>query len=475
LLVALLVRLPGLAEPIAGAHAWRQADTAAMARNFVRCGMHILEPQIDWGGASAGIVESEFPLYSYLVALIWKAGGVHEATARLLSIVCSLLGVLALYVLVKRLSDARLALVAAGFQALLPLNVYYGRAILPEAAYVPLSIAGLYWFDRHLETGSWKSLLGSVAAITLACLLKITNLFLAVPLAYLAVDRRRRLPWLEWRLWLYPAIVLAATLLWYHHANWIGRTSRLSFGVWNYGIDKWGRWPLLGQWRFWNGVIFQKIVERHLTWPGLGLLAVGVATGPRFRADRLCGWWLAGGAVFLLVVSGGNLVHEYYQLSIVPPLAYFLAKGTVAPWRRPRAPALRIATVLLLAGVVGFSAHRCWEYYRVYRRETVADQLALAALLQERTGPADRIVLLDEYDPTIFWLADRRGWHVPPEELVPPRLDEFTRDGAVCVAGLRVAARDDRQRAMLARFLESAGPRVTATERLFFVRLTNGG
>ena len=42
-----------------GAQSWRQADTAAMARNYYENGHNFFYPQIDWGGNSAGFVETD--------------------------------------------------------------------------------------------------------------------------------------------------------------------------------------------------------------------------------------------------------------------------------------------------------------------------------------------------------------------------------------------------------------------------------
>ena len=70
-LLAIGVRLYHISFPVAGWHSWRQADTAAIARNLYQNGFNLLYPQIDWGGNSPGYVESEFQLYPFLVALLY--------------------------------------------------------------------------------------------------------------------------------------------------------------------------------------------------------------------------------------------------------------------------------------------------------------------------------------------------------------------------------------------------------------------
>lgn len=62
-------RMINLSAPPIGMHSWRQTDTAAIARNFYEHGYRFHLPQVDWGGSGPGYVESEFPIYTYSVAL----------------------------------------------------------------------------------------------------------------------------------------------------------------------------------------------------------------------------------------------------------------------------------------------------------------------------------------------------------------------------------------------------------------------
>ena len=76
--VGVLLRLVQLWMPIVGVHSWRQADTAAMARHFALSDRPIWLPQIDWAGAAEGYVESEFPLFPFLVSRLYQLFGVQE-------------------------------------------------------------------------------------------------------------------------------------------------------------------------------------------------------------------------------------------------------------------------------------------------------------------------------------------------------------------------------------------------------------
>ena len=74
-----LTRLINITQPLLEVAGWRQCDTAAIARNFYYNGMNIFYPQILAGGATNGIIgETEFHIYPFTVALLYKIFGVHE-------------------------------------------------------------------------------------------------------------------------------------------------------------------------------------------------------------------------------------------------------------------------------------------------------------------------------------------------------------------------------------------------------------
>ena len=105
--VGVLLRLIQLWMPIVGVHSWRQADTAAMARHFTLSDTPIWLPQIDWAGAAEGYVESEFPLFPFLVSRLYQLFGVQEWLGRGLSLLCSALTIWLVIRLGRRWFGAR--------------------------------------------------------------------------------------------------------------------------------------------------------------------------------------------------------------------------------------------------------------------------------------------------------------------------------------------------------------------------------
>jgi len=85
LAASLLAHARGLFAPPLDYHHHRQVNTAAIARNYHRHGLEFASPRIDWRGDYQGRAATEFPLYMWLVGLLWPLGGLGELWGRLLS------------------------------------------------------------------------------------------------------------------------------------------------------------------------------------------------------------------------------------------------------------------------------------------------------------------------------------------------------------------------------------------------------
>lgn len=435
LLAGLLARLYHIDFPVAGFQAWRQADTAAMARNFFENGFRFLYPQIDWGGASAGYVETEFPLYSFVVALLHGLFGFNDLWGRLVSVLCSLGTITMLYLLVRREVSEPVALWSAGLYAVLPLNIFYARAFMPESAMLMFSAAGVaafaWWMDRDSRAG----LVLSAALIALAALLKIVALYLAIPLFFLAWRKYGAALFRRWRLYAFALLVLLPVGAWYVHAHAIFREYGHTFGIWMFGTNKWGIFDILFTAKWYNDIFFKSIAERHLTYAGFIPFLAGAWV---FRSDpryRLFLWWLAGVTFYFLLVASGNQIHEYYQLPFTLPavvfvggvLDRFLSGGKLRnALRNRRWGTLGLAICLIALPVLSFL--RVANYMRGERLDSSLFHLAAAA--GQVTARGDLVVAIDEGDPVVLYRCDRKGWHGFPDTVTPELLRAFAEQGA---------------------------------------------
>src|SRR3989338_6676690 len=156
LIVALVFRLYKINTPLADLHSWRQADTAAVARNFVKDGTNLFQPRYDdLSGRESGRENPqgyrmvEFPLYNTIFALIYKLAPVIsiEVYGRLTTVIFSLLIIGIIYYLMFKESGRLAAVVASLTYAVYHFFVFFSRVVLPETtalAFAMISIFLLY-------------------------------------------------------------------------------------------------------------------------------------------------------------------------------------------------------------------------------------------------------------------------------------------------------------------------------------------
>src|SRR5713101_5175090 len=151
-LLTLGVRLIGVNQPFLDLQAWRQAETAAVARNYYEEGLDFFYPRVDWRGDTPGYVEMEFPLYQFLVACLYRVvGAPREWIGHAVSAVFSVATIPLLYALARKFYGMDAARLAAFMFAAAPLNVFFGRAFMPDAAMLFFSVGAIYFFARWAE------------------------------------------------------------------------------------------------------------------------------------------------------------------------------------------------------------------------------------------------------------------------------------------------------------------------------------
>ncbi len=461
--IALLPRLWNVTAPPLGVHSWRQADTAAMARNYSEEGTPFHMPKIDWGRPGPGYVETEFPLYPYVASLGYRAiGSADEVVPRLLAIAGSLVGLIFLYRLVAEEIDERTAAWAGLFFALLPMSVYYGRAIMPEAWMLGAGIAGVTFFARWSRGGHEMHLLAAFGFVTLACLLKLPMLHIGLPLAYLAW---RRLGWRMFTsatMWLFGIATLACVALWYVHAAWVREVHHLSFGI--SGSTKWGDPGAMFTGEFARITLWESVVKKHLALFGLPLLFAGVVF-PQRKGVWLFDIWATSLLVFMLITARGHILHEYYQMPFYPVLCVYLARPLALgldAWRWPDTKPMRLTRFAVLAVLLlgmALVGGRTYKKYMDWASPEGSPQIRLAEIVQGASEPGQFIIVANgdgSWDPTMLYLAHRKGWADHPRFMTPRQLDRRMEHGTTLLIGQHEHLQREEDRrwldAQLARF-----------------------
>jgi hypothetical protein len=399
-LAAVAVRFIGINQPFVDDWSWRQSDVATIARNFSLNGFCFAYPQIDWAGGEPGYVGTEFPILPFLAAVAYRFVGIHEWVGRIQAVLLFAVSLPFFFLLVRRLSDDASALWALLFYSFAPLQLMASRCFMPDVPSLALSIVGLYLFVRWTET-DWPALFAWAAlATSLAILIKVPTILIGVPLAAIVFSRFGFSAFRRGSLWLFAAIVLLPSVAWYWHAH------RISEQFYPYHFFGAGGFKIESlSW-------YAKIVWRTI-WSGLtiilfALAMAGLVASWHDRRFQLFRWW--GGALILfLIFAGYGNRHPWYQLTFVPIGAALAGKfcSAMASRYSGRRPVVRTMAAVVVIAFGFFSYHGARSFYR----ETAADLRRLGLELKASTAAGSLVVVADYGDPTVFYYAERKGWH----------------------------------------------------------------
>jgi 4-amino-4-deoxy-L-arabinose transferase-like glycosyltransferase len=399
-LIAVAIRLIAINQPFIDQWSWRQSDVAAIARNYFQGGFHFAYPRIDWAGDQPGYVGTEFPILPFIAAICYKFGGVHEWIGRIQAVILFAVSLPFFFLLVRGIFGATAATWALLFYGFSPLSVMTSRCFMPDMPSLSLSIVGLYFFQRWLANDRSTSLFAAAALTSLSILIKAPAAIIGAPLAYLAFQRFGFSAWRRIELWIFAPMALLPSALWYWHAHQIAEKfyPHHFFGAGGIQIMNF----------IWYKNIFEQISKSELG-PLIGFLAIfGVWILRRVKGARFLYAWLVAVILLILIVGYGNR-HAWYRLPLVPIAAAF-AGGTCDVIRQRVSPRLTTRISLSILALVLMAVFLIGNLKILYR--PAAGSLRDAGLELKRTTPANSlIVAADNGDPTIFYYAERKGWH----------------------------------------------------------------
>lgn len=418
---AVSLRLPHLPMPLLDAHSWRQTQTAMFARNFYRHGMNIFLPELDWNGNRPGYTESEFQLYPYLVAVIYKLTGIHEAAGRSVSLIFFIGSSFFLYKWLRRHLDVPWAAIGLSFYITSPLGLFFSTAFMPESCMLFFLVVSAYYFDALLAKKSKRNIAFFGISTCFMLLVKIPTLFMGIAYAIILILREKKF-YKNRMWWLLFFSILLPVIAWYFYAYHLGQSTGMTENIWSIGKDKWGNLEHWTNSRFYS-ILFARITEQILTPYGFFLAALGFF---KMRSKALLFYAILGAVViYFFVVAFGNMVHNYYQLPVSVPLSFFVAEGAEIIGRALGSKRM-LPFFLLLSLIYGFSVQRSVKPF--YAQQT--HFLLAGKYVKKHTKPKALILTVDYSYPEVLYYADRRGFHLNPKESSPSAVKIFQERGA---------------------------------------------
>lgn len=410
--IGLVIRLYKFDNPIADWHSWRQVDTAAVARNFVDFGFDPLRPRYDdlsniQSGKDnpQGYRMVEFPLYQSISYVLFKIFPVFsiEQSLRVVSITASLITMVSIAFLVKRIHTSLSGIFAAFSYAIFPYSVFYGRSILPEPLMVCLAVvsilATMVGFEKQGKIKFFLLLSGALFA-SLSLLVKPFAVFLLLPVAFFWIrhltDKKTMV------LGIMSALIAILPLYWWR--NWI---MNFPEGI---PVSSWlfneGNIRFKGAWFHW--LFAERISKLILGYWGIGLLILGFVSKIH-RTTGLLSLLVTGSLAYMVIIARGNVQHDYYQQLLLPILFIIVGIGAGSLFEQKnllQKGKNGLLVLILLLFSVAFSWFEIRGFYWINRPEIVEAGTVANELLPKNA----KVIAPYNGDTTFLYQTKRQGW-----------------------------------------------------------------
>lgn len=417
ILLTIAPRLYRINNPAADWHAFRQADTASVTREYVKNGsIDLLRPKYqDLSNIQSGKDNLEgwrmveFPIINALVAFIVINLPFLDLVlvSRVVSIVFSIGSTVSLYLLVKRISGKNIAFFSAATFALLPFSVFYGRAILPEPAMLFFSTSSMLFFTKYLDQKNtlWSYLL-SLSFLAMALLLKPFVAFLGPVYLTLAVQRFGKDIYKHPELILYAGLSFAPLIWW---RKWVEQfPSGIPANDWLFNSNNIRFRPAWFRWLF-----YERLTKLFIGFFGWVFLLSNLIKY-REKISELLVYlsWGVGLLLYLIVIATGNVQHDYYQIIMLPFVSILIGRGVwlfYRYWKKTIGTnSAQLATSMVFVLMMLFS----WKYVNGYFNVNHWEYVEAGKIVDQNT-PENAKVIAPAFGDTIFlFQTNRTGWPI---------------------------------------------------------------
>lgn len=395
ILLGFVIRLYKIDNPIADWHSWRQADTSAVSRNFVKSGINMFYPTYDDISSiqtgidnPTGIRMVEFPIYNAIHALFFETFGIFtlEKWGRLLTVFISLITAWFLFLLGRKHYSSKVGILTAFFYLFLPFNIYFSRVVLPDPLGVMFAVSGLYFFG--MSNGRFFEVNNIISGILFA-LAFLQKPFFGVYLLPLIPEFLKKekiksnlkfaflafLPFIMWRFWtgLHP--------------------EGIPFYKWAFNGDRIRFHPAFFRWLFGEriGILILG------TW---GLIPFGFGLMRKLK-NKFSLYFSLSMLTYLIIVATANVRHDYYQILIIPSISITLALGSIWLWRKSK-------TLLILSLITMFLIS--WDKIKPFYQVNHYELITVGKIVDELLPKDAKIVIPYNGDTAFLYQTNRKGW-----------------------------------------------------------------
>lgn len=425
--ILVLFRVMHLSNDIDNPHAWRQYDTKQYIEGYYYDDVPFLEPIVCWMGGHKTLI-LEFPLPEYLVAQLYKVFGPHVIVARIFFMVFFILAMLYFYKSLRLVFDNWVPEIATLVAGLMPLSIYYSRAVHIDFFAIAFAMGTLYFTMKSIREQTLHYIFIAMFLSSIAFLTKAPYVFyLALPILLFAYHEKQLI-------WILKSSVLfvvpvALFVIWIKYSKFVNLKSpeweiipnfNRFTEMWYWYFGTWQQRMLPEKWI----LIGTRIYEEVLGISGLILMLIGLIF---YKKNKSYYWSIAlliGTILYVCIFFNLNVIHNYYQLPFILCCAPLIALGV--QWIIDKSSQNSSTKLLLPVVLIGVVISESVSYSEVNYYFVHDDVDKVAEEIRKFSTHDDLIVVsyggLTPQCPLVLQPAGRYGWSIPVKDLSPEQL-----------------------------------------------------
>lgn len=417
-----LLRIPYINQsPYEQGERWRQSDTESIARNFVEYNFNIFYPQFNYDGPMPNYVQLEFQITTYIIAILYKIFGYRYLLARAVSIIFYMGSCIFLYLIGKRIYSIEQSRIALILYGIVPINVFFSRAIMPEASALFFYLGAFYFFYQWTERTKLNYILISSIFTALAISQKIPTIFIGIPMIFMALKKYKAKVFNTWELYFFGLVSLFIPFLYFRMVKSIA------------------------EFKFVNDIaqkhIFTRFLQDFFTKEAIEFFQVKFPQGYtiqllfffligmlmiNWKTEYAIGIWLASMILELILIVA--VIRLYYYLIFIGPLIALIASKPLLVLWKHKYGGIWITLIIIW---IAYSSYKELLPYYVEKTELIKQ----ADMVKRYTKKEDLIVI-GTPDPALLNASERKGWranikyydYIPKEPI--QEIEYFINNGA---------------------------------------------
>ncbi|MGM5482428.1 MAG: ArnT family glycosyltransferase [Nanobdellota archaeon] len=402
----------------------KEAHTLMEARHFYLEG-DLLQNRRDYMVSvenPEGAHSDNFPLYAWIIALLWKLTGVSVMWARIFTILLSLGIVFFTYLIAKELFEKEdLALLSAFVTSTLPIFVFFGRTVFYDVPALFFAVMAIYFFLIWKKDFNRNYLLVFVISISLAALTKLVYLVYLFPIASVFPYRKvfsKNFMKKRYTQYIIGLILPATYFLYGFLSNNSRATGFISRMLRPEQIEK------VTSLSFW-GRIFSFAVTDNFTVIGFWIIILGLIISLflfKNEANRMLAVWVFSIIPYAFIIGWMLEGHNYYQFPFIPVAGILIGYALIFVFNTALSffsigirlkNILKISIILLFLVIFmlpGFSESIKRQFDTQFFGLEVAGKY-----LNENSLPSEKVFGSGHQDTGFYWHAHRSGRMLPDD------------------------------------------------------------